>query len=370
MGILRLRKAANPAAVDYYNEQHPSAYWYRIIPMKKRLLGLVALCLLSGHLWAEEPKLRTNVPDTYTVVKGDTLWDISGRFLQNPWMWPEIWHVNPQIANPHLIYPGDVIKLVYIDGKPRLSLDRGMKKLSPSVKVIEGDKAITTIPLDKISAFLSKARIVSPEELKQAPYVVSGQSERLLSGKGDRVYARGFFDPDISAYGIYREGQTFKDPKTREVLGVYAADIGAAKMRSLDNDIATLLMTRSNEEVRLGDRLLLDEGRSIESNFVPSSPSSEIEGEIIFVEGGVTQVGKMDVVLINKGSREDLAVGNVLAINKRGAEVRDRVRGDKVRLPDERAGLVMVFRTFEKLSLGLVLEAERPLSVGDKVLNP
>ncbi len=141
-------------------------------------------------------------------------------------------------------------------------------------------------------------------------------------------------------------------------------------MRSLDGDIATLLMSRSNEEVRIGDRLLIDETRSIDSNFVPSAPAVDVEGEIIFVEGGVTQVGKMDVVLINRGDREGLVVGNVLAVYKRGAKIRDRERGDTVTLPDERAGLLMVFRTFEKLSLGIILEADRPLSVQDKVLNP
>lgn len=339
--------------------------------MKKRLLGIFALCLLAGHLWAEDPQLNSNVPDTYTVVRGDTLWDISGKFLRNPWQWPEIWHVNPQISNPHLIYPGDVIKLVYIDGKPRLTVDRNRtKKLSPSVHVIDQDKAISTIPLDRISSFLSRARIVTLEELQKAPYVISGESEHLLSGKGDRVYARGVFDPEINSYGIYRQGEVYKDPQTREVLGVYAADIGAAKMRALDNDIATLLATRSKEEIRTEDRLLVDETRSINSTFTPSSPVDEITGEIIAVEGGVTQVGKMDVVIINRGEREGLVEGNVLAVYKHGAEVRDRVRGDKVVLPDERAGLMMVFRTFEKLSLGLVLEAERPLSVKDKVRNP
>ncbi|MEY4589828.1 MAG: hypothetical protein RL497_1904 [Pseudomonadota bacterium] len=338
--------------------------------MKKRFLGLFAACFLSGHLWAEAPKLRSDVPDTYTVVKGDTLWDISGRFLQNAWMWPEIWHVNPQISNPHLIYPGDVIKLVYIDGKPRLTLDRGTKKLSPTAHVIDQDKAITTIPLDKIASFLSKARIVSPDELKKAPYVVSGESEHLLTGKGDKLYARGSFDTETSAYGIYREGQAFKDPNTRELLGVYASGIGGAKMRALDGDIATLLATRSQEEIRIGDRLLVDDAHGIDSTFTPSAPASEIDGEIIFVEGGVTQVGKMNVVLLNRGTREGINVGNVLAVFKRGATVRDSLRGDKVTLPDERSGLVMVFKTFEKLSLGLILEAERPLSVSDKVRNP
>ena len=154
------------------------------------------------------------------------------------------------------------------------------------------------------------------------------------------------------------------------MLGIQALDIGSGKMRALEDDIATLLMTRTTEEVRIGDRLLTEEERAIDSSFFPSAPEGEVNATIIAVEGGVTQVGKMDVVVINRGDRENMKVGNVLAVYKRGGQVRDRVKGDMVTLPDERAGLVMVFRTFEKLSLGLVLESERPLAIKDLVRNP
>lgn len=340
--------------------------------MKKSILGLLGACLLLGQAIAEEPEFQADYPDQYTVVKGDTLWDISNRFLRNPWMWPEIWHVNPQISNPHLIYPGDRISLVYLDGKPRLTLDTSNRvvKLSPEVRVLENDGAIPSIPLDEINNFLSRSRILTAEELEAAPHVVSGEAKRLVLGKGDRLYARGDFAPDIAAYGIYRKGDTYVDPDTGELLGVQAIDIGSGKMRALDDDIATLLMTRTTEEVRVGDRLLAEEERSIDSTFFPSAPASEVDAKIIAVEGGVTQVGKMDVVVINLGDREGMMVGNVLAVYKRGGIVKDRVKGDMVMLPDERAGLVMIFRTFEKLSLGLVLEAERPLAIKDLVRNP
>lgn len=342
--------------------------------MKKRLLGLVGACLLFAHTFAqtsiEQPELRQGYPDSHTVVKGDTLWDISNTFLSNPWMWPEIWHVNPQIENPHLIYPGDIIRLIYLDGKPRLTVDPRVVKLSPSIRVIDEDEAISAIPLDRINAFLSRSRIVTDEDLLRAPHVVSGESQRLITGEGDRVYARGEFDPSISVYGVYRRGQTYVDPDTGEMLGIQALDIGSGKMRALEEDIATLLMTRTTEEVRIGDRLLTEEERAIDSSFFPSAPEGEVNATIIAVEGGVTQVGKMDVVVINRGDRENMKVGNVLAVYKRGGQVRDRVKGDMVTLPDERAGLVMVFRTFEKLSLGLVLESERPLAIKDLVRNP
>lgn len=340
--------------------------------MKKYILGLLGASLMLSQVLAEQPQVKADYPDHHTVVKGDTLWDISNTFLDNPWMWPEIWHVNPQIENPHLIYPGDIVRLVYFDGQPRLNIDRSNRvvKLSPEVRVVEHDEAISAIPLDEINNFLSRSRIVSAEQLDSAPYVVAGESQRLVLGKGDRLYARGAFDTTIPVYGIYRKGETYVDPDTKELLGIQAMDIGSGKMRALEDEVATLLMTRTTEEVRVGDRLLVEETRAIDSSFFPSAPSGEIDATIIAVEGGVTQVGKMDVVVINRGERESMAVGNVLAVYKRGGKVKDRLKGDFVTLPDERAGLIMVFRTFEKLSLGLVLEAERPLAIKDLVRNP
>lgn len=339
--------------------------------MKKRILGLLGAVLLSQAM-AQEPQLRADYPEEYTVVKGDTLWDISNTFLSTPWYWPEIWHVNPQIENPHLIYPGDIIRLVYFDGKPRLTLDRSNRvvKLSPKMRVVDQGEAIPAIPLDDINNFLSRSRVVSLEELERAPHVVSGEAKRLVLGKGDRLYARGEFDDDVYVYGIYRKGDTYYDPDTGELLGVQAMDIGSGRMRAVEDGIATLLMTRTTEEVRVGDRLLTEEERAIDSTFFPSAPDHEVNASIIAVEGGISQVGKMDVVVINRGEREGMLVGNVLAVYKRGGLIKDRVKGDMVRLPDERAGLVMVFRTFEKLSLGLVLEAERPLAIKDIVRNP
>ncbi len=340
--------------------------------MKKQILGLLGACLLFSQTMAEQAQVRDDYPDSHTVVKGDTLWDISGTFLSNPWMWPEIWHVNPQIANPHLIYPGDIVKLIYLDGQPRLNIDRSNRvvRLSPKARVIEHNEAISAIPLDEINNFLSRSRIVDKGVLESAPHVVAGKAKRVVSGKGDTLYARGDFDSNVPVYGIYRKGETYIDPDTHEMLGVQALDIASGKMRALDDDIATLLMTRTTEEVRVGDRLLVEESRAIDSSFFPSAPSVEIDATIIAVEGGVSQVGKMDVVIINRGERDSLAVGNVLAVFKRGDRIKDRVRGDLVTLPDERAGLVMVFRTFEKLSLGLVLEAESPLAIKDRVRNP
>ncbi len=352
--------------------------------MKKILLAVAAASLISFFSWADDALLKTGHPDEYTVKKGDTLWDISGTFLNSPWLWPEIWHVNPQIENPHLIFPGDLIKLIYLDGQPRLTVERTLKmvpgaagggingatKLSPSIRVQSTEDAISAIPLDKIDAFLSRSRIVGQGELEAAPYMLAGQQQHVIVGAGDRAYARGQFDANYSNYSIYRKGQVFKDPVTKEFLGVYAQGIGTVSVEKINAEIATLNILRTFEEVRPGDNLLPSEDRSVDSVFFPSAPDMDIEAQIIAVEGGVTQVGKFNVVMINRGEREGLQIGNVMAIYKKGEVVADRVRGGKIALPDERAGLLMVFRTFEKMSFALVLEADRALAVTDKVRNP
>lgn len=341
--------------------------------MRKSLLAL--LLVAASGLTQAEVQLRDGHPDTYTVVKGDTLWDISGKFLTKPWKWPEIWHANPQVSNPHLIYPGDVLNLVYIDGQPRLMLNRGASrgtiKLSPQVRSTPMAEAIPTIPLEAINSFLLSNRIVDDvSAFESAPYVVAGQAERVVSGMGDRIYARGTFPQDQAVYGIFRQGKVYKDPDTGEFLGINADHIGAGEIVAEEGDIATVVLSRSTQEVRLGDRLFPTEERPINSTFQPSEPASEIRGLILDVPRGVTQIGQFDVVTINKGARDGLVEGNVLAIYKTGETVRDRVTGEQVKIPDERAGLLMIFRTYDKLSYGLILAAQRQLAVMDKVRNP
>jgi hypothetical protein len=325
--------------------------------------------------------LRDDHPDVYTVVKGDTLWDISGRFLERPWLWPEVWRVNPQIENPHLIYPGDRIALVWVDGQPQLHLERGdagrtyrvspndTDRLSPSVRAEPLESAIPAIRLDAIQGFLVQNRVVAPDMLDAAPYVVQGDSERIVLGAGDRLYVRGEL-PDSESFNIVRRGPLYVDPETDEVLGREATYIGLGQSVAQEDDIATMFVSSSREEVQIGDRVLPTEERRLESTFFPSAPEQDIRGQIISVFGGVTQVGQFDVVVLNRGEREGLVPGNVLAIYKRGALARDRIANQTIRLPSERAGLLMVYRAFEKLSYGIVLETERPLAVLDEVRNP
>ena len=337
----------------------------------RKLLYALAATTLRFTSWAHgAPELRADHPERYTVVKGDTLWDISARFLSNPWYWPEIWHVNPQVANPHLIYPGDRLALVYIDGKPRITkvASNDVVKLSPEVRSTPIDTPIPAIPLDAISSFLTDTRIVTPEELSGAPYVLEGEDGRIITGAGDRVYARG--QKPAEKVGIFRRTKEFVDPETGEFLGLEARSIGAGEVTAENGDVLTLQLTSSNQEIRIGDRLLTNVNRPIATSFVPSAPEQEVEGQMIAVDGGVSQIGQFDVVAINRGTREGLESGNVLAVLKSGNLVRDPVTSETIQLPSERAGLLMVFKVYDKMSYGLVLQATRPLSVGDKVTNP
>ena len=343
--------------------------------MKTRSLSiwlLLVSLMFSGFLHAAV-ELNDDVPETYIVKKGDTLWGISGMYLQEPWLWPELWDVNPQIDNPHLIYPGDELYLVWIDGQPRLRLRRGRDvKLAPNMRVSPLDLAIPTIPLDEISAFLMRHRILNADEINNSAYIVAGDQGSLLSAPGDLIFGRGPFPDGERAYGIYRAGETYVDPFTGERLGYQAQDIGNAKLMSSNKDEVTELeINRITEEVRIADRLLPMEERVLDANFQPRAPEATIEdGYMIAVDGGVTQIGTTDIVVLNKGLRDGLEVGHVLAVYQTGELVFDKVAQGNVRLPDVRAGLAMVFESFDKASYALVLKSNRPLKVLDKVKNP
>ncbi len=358
--------------------------------MKKLLLSILAGLIFSSSVFAANNVLREDHPDRYIVEEGDTLWRIASMFLVDAWLWPEIWQVNPDIENPHLIFPGDVILLRYVGGQPQLSVARGDTsrtiKISPAQPVRQSDRdrkltpqirssplasAIPAIPLDAIASLLTTGRIVDEETLPGAPYILAGESDRLIFGPGDGFYGRGTWESETSVYGIFRAGEVYRDPVTKEVLGHEALEVGIATLDELgDNDVATFTVNSVSEDVRLGDRLLPTEERRVESTFYPSAPQRVVDGTIMTVIGGVSQVGRNDVVAINKGANFGLAAGNVLAIYKSGAVVRDRNRRDKVKLPDKRAGMLMVFRSFEKMSYCLVLSSDTSLSVGDRVKNP
>ena len=343
--------------------------------MNKRALsaGLLLLSLVFSGWLQGAVELNENVPQTYIVKKGDTLWGISGMYLREPWLWPELWDVNPQIDNPHLIYPGDELYLVWVDGRPRLRMRRGADvKLSPTMRVSPLDLAIPMIPLDEIGAFLLQHRIVDAQALNSAAYVVAGAQKHLLSVPGDTIYGRGNFPDGERAYAIFRPGEAYVDPLTAELLGYQAQDIGNARLLSSNTqEVTELEVTRITEEVRITDRLLPLEERILDATFHPRAPQVAIEdGFMIAVDGGVNQIAALDIVVLNKGRRDGLEVGHVLAVYQAGELVFDQVAQDIVQLPDVRAGLALVFDVFEKASYAIILKASHPLQVMDKVKNP
>ena len=351
-----------------------------ILTMMKSFLRLAGGCLLSIAMQVSAVELKPGHPDVYPVKQGDTLWDISNAFLSNPWLWPELWHVNPQINNPHLIYPGDLIKLVYVNGKPGLTVERGPMvfkkgdtvKLSPEVRSEPLQSVIPAIPLEHIQSFLKNSRVMTEEEINASPYILAGDEDHIVMGLGDYMYARhvpGWENPHQS-YGVYRKGAAYVDPESKELLGFAAIDMGLARFENSEGEVARFKVTNSNEDIRPNDRLIPTEERKVDSVFYPKSPEGEVEGQILHVFSGVRNVSQYDVVVLNRGEREGLMIGDVLAVHTKGSIVKDRITLELVKLPDERRGILMVFRTFEKVSYGLILRAEAPLQVGDVVKNP
>lgn len=352
-----------------------------ILTMMKSFLRLLGVGLLGFSLQAAaDVELKDNHPTTYNVSSGDTLWDISNAFLKNPWLWPELWFVNPQIDNPHLIYPGDILRLVYVDGQPYLNVEKGPRvlkfkpgdtiKLTPKARITPIDTVIPAIPLEHIQSFLVNNRVLEKDELNDAPYILAGDEEHIIMGVGSYLYARGDWSENDKAYGVYRRGPTYLDPETKEMLGFAALDLGIVRYESEEGDIARFKVQSSKEDIRVGDRLLATEQRKVNSTFFPKAPAEEIDGQIIHVFSGVKNVSLYDVVVINRGSREGVEIGDVLAVFAKGEVVKDRFTQELLKLPDHRRGMMMVFRTFEKTSYGLILKSSAPLSVLDRVKNP
>jgi hypothetical protein len=354
--------------------------------MKKlTIVALSAFISLASWL-ASAVELAPNHPEFHVVQPGDTLWDISEKFLKSPWLWPEIWHVNDQVKNPHLIYPGDIISLVYIDGKPYImKTGKGTIKLSPKARQLSADAAIATIPLDTILPFLTSAQVVTEQQINSSPYVIGNDSERLLGAQNNKAYVRGIPNDGISKYSFFRRGDNYVDPITKEFLGIEAIHI-AEGQKVLSGDPATVLLKETKQELLRGDLAWASNDDQLRPTYFPRAPKNFEGGQIISVYAGVQQIGQYDIVVINRGKRENIEVGHVLSIYQRGGIVVDdiaakrkdaiadsffsRADNEIVALPDELAGRLMVFRTFEKVSLGLVLKASKSIHVLDKVKTP
>jgi len=338
-------------------------------------ISLLIILLCSPLVYADIIKLKDKHPEQYIVVKGDTLWDISGEFLQHPWQWEEIWEINTQIENPHLIYPGDLLYLVYVNGRPQLRVRRGTTKAkwSPSVRRHVLKTSIPVIPKDAIDQFLSQIMAINEDQLEGAPYVINDPKGRLLNASGDHIYARNVdANNSAQAYRIFRPGKPYIDPDTGETLAYEAIPLGEAELVS-HGDPATLQLTRTRIEVRNHDRLQAITEDDSFRDFIPHAPLAGTRGKIISVVNGLSQIGQYQIVVLNLGQQASIESGHVLAIDQAGATAEDtssRAVSQYVTLPDKQAGLLMVFRSFERISYALVMESNRPIHINDIVRTP
>jgi hypothetical protein len=318
----------------------------------------------------EPVPLADGHPNEYVVQVGDTLWDIAATFLKDPWFWPEIWYVNPDIVNPHLIYPGDVLGLVYIDGQPRITNVRASSyRMSPQARVTPLTEAVTSIPFEDVAAFISAGIVLEKSQADALPYLLETRGDHLIASAGNEVYVRGIpNDVPGMRYNVVHVGDKLVDPDDNRTIGYHGIKVGEGSLRQA-GDPATVALTESSQEALIGDRLI-PETVSIPLNFYPRAPSSDIDGRIISVIGGISLIGQYQVVVMNRGTNNGLSVGDVLTVFRTGEEVKDTVRGGKVKLPDEAAGTVMVFMTYDRISYGLVMEATQAIHIHDSVRNP
>ncbi|VAW34585.1 Uncharacterized protein with LysM domain, COG1652 [hydrothermal vent metagenome] len=400
--------------------------------LKKLHLLLITIFIINTAIHAEI-ELNPTHPDTYTVQKGDTLWDISAKFLKSPWVWPEVWHANPQIQNPHLIYPGDEISLVYLDGKPTLQLSRGHPtiKLSPKGRVIDHNKAITTIPLRDILPFLRKLRILTEEEMQGAPYVVSIEEGHLVGSKPNLLYVRNLEARQGDVFAVVRPTVIYRnvpvdypwgesayaDRKTEsiawaktststgmavmtrfwknyidrhywmnvDILGYEVMDIAtAAVTRVGTGDIITMKVSSSLIEIAEGDLIIPLSDYSFNAYFQPKAATITDDNiRIVALNNAIFRSGKWQIVAISRGSDDGVSVGDVFDVNRPERVIRDEVmhpKNDlktffrpskaKVTLPEEFLANIMVFKTFEHISYALIVEGNRPVKLFDFVRAP
>ncbi|WP_075878741.1 LysM peptidoglycan-binding domain-containing protein [Vreelandella massiliensis] len=364
------------ARVQDAGRRRPHRQWQRV-----SAVALLSACLAAPvHAWE---RLRDTAPERYTVQAGDTLWDIAGRFLHAPWHWPEVWRENPQINNPHLIYPGDTLTLRDCQGAPCIVLERGKRvvKLSPEVRTLPHREAIEPLPQEVVEAFLRQHRIVdSAEALDELAYVVAGDETRLVSGAGDMIYAR-LTEPRGETgrpvrgeivrgepLGIYRPGERYMGANG-ESLGLELINVGEAVLVRREGDIAQLDVRRAALEVR-SDDILLPLDTPFPDDFMPRAPRNDVSGAILAVPGGVRFIGRLQVVAIDLGTQDGLQPGHVLRVDQQGERVNDPRSQEVLQLPAEEAGTLMVFKPYDHVSYALVMEASRVLEVGDRVLSP
>jgi hypothetical protein len=319
-----------------------------------------------------------HAPDQHIVVKGDTLWDISGKFLEHPWCWPQVWGLNrDHIRDPHWIYPGQIVYFDRVAGRLRLGSPTAgglpTVRLSPQVRTEAlGKEAIPAIPAGLIEPFLLQPLIVEEDELKDTPRIVAAAERRVYLAKNDRAYVLGDLKGGTS-FQVFRPGRPLRDPETKTVLGYEAAYLGTMKLdraAQADNEAHSFTVVSSKEEMGEGDRLLPMPPTPI-MNYMPHPPEQQVDARIVSIYGGVAQAGQNQVVTINRGTADGLAIGSVLQLYRAGRIIKDRTDGGKlVKLPDEQYGTLFIFRLFNRISYGLVMEVTDAVQIGDAAKSP
>ena len=326
------------------------------------------------------PVLNPSAPKSYTVKRGDTLWGISTMFLRDPWLWPEIWYVNPRIENPHLIYPGDVLALAYgADGRPQVQLvEGGPARLDPRLRSSPLDGAIPTIPYGAIAAFLSRPAVLSVDQVRHSPHVVVFREEHQAGGTGQEFYVSDLNAAPNARFTVMHVGEPVRDPDNGHMMG-YQGIYTATAVITRPGNPAKGLLTDSARETLRGD-LVLAAANDTPATLTLRAPRTEVHGRIMSVIEGVRLIGMYDVVLINRGTADGIGAGDVLAIDRVGDEARDVGtgedsaygfgRGRKIQLPDERAGTLLLFKAYDHMSYGLVVAESTFVRVADGVHNP
>jgi LysM domain len=328
--------------------------------------------------------LKPGAPMHYTVKRGDTLWGIASMYLKDPWLWPEVWIINPQIPNPHLIYPGDTLALAFgADGRPQIRVEQGgAARLEPALRSSALDTAIPTIPYSAIAAFLARPTIMSSEEISHAPYVLAFRDRHEIAGSNNEVYVRNLPAGENARFAVVHVATPLRDPDDGKVVGYEGIYTATALVQRPGDPAKAVLIDPARETLR-GDRLLSSDASATPITFALRAPAAPVRGRIIDVVGGIDLVGQFEVVVINRGKRHGLEPGNVLAVDQAGDVVHDLYRGGrnigstagiafapKVRLPDERSGTLLVFKVFDRVSYGLIVGASDTIHVADVVRNP
>jgi hypothetical protein len=340
----------------------------------------------------EPVELKENAPMRYVVQKGDTLWGIANKYLKDSWQWPELWYVNPKVANPHLIYPGDELYLYYVDGAPRLAKvgegggggggapqgeaaytmpPGGEGSFSPSVRQLPLDQAIYAIPADQIRAFLHGPRVIDEDELDDAPYIVDFDEKRLLGAADSYAYVVDIEDQSVAQYQVVRRSKEYRDPDDNDVIGYEVLPVADAEVRVF-GDPSTIYLLRSDMEARAGDYLLLPETDPLALRFIPHAPAKDVDGKIISVFNAMSQIGQYQIVTLNRGTEQGIEPGHVLTVYQAGRKAKDpnAFFGGSVQLPDQKAGTLMVFKAGPRVSHALVMSATRAIHLLDKVERP